>query len=93
MTEEGRKYLCVTLKKEYDVFFSLIYSAETLSLYDRQESLKIAKSNCGKWLDFGTEKHCKRFMDLNGWNIVINWALSVQLSFDTILLEREENNN
>jgi hypothetical protein len=46
----------LALKKEYDVFFSLIYSAETLSLYDRQESLKIAKSNCGKWLDFGTVK-------------------------------------
>ncbi len=52
ISEEGKKYLCLALRKEYDIFFSLIHSSENLSEKDKQDSLKVAQYNCGKWVRF-----------------------------------------
>lgn len=43
LSEEGRKSLCLALKREYDVYLSLIHSSENLSEKDMQDSLDLAK--------------------------------------------------
>lgn len=46
LTDEGRGYLCASLGKEYDVFFSLLKRAVNLNETDLQEARELAHEHC-----------------------------------------------
>jgi len=50
LSEEGRRTLCLALKREYQVYIKMLKRAENLSKEDISRSLELARANC-PWLE------------------------------------------
>jgi hypothetical protein len=65
LSEEGRKNLCLGLRKEYETYFGMLNKAVNISPDDVAKRLELAKKNC-PWLELSLENIPLPLADVHG---------------------------